>query len=523
MDHNWEPFGDSYKKAPDKATFYETGIQSLISTKDRLSLLTEAQLKSAAPFKWEHQTKGLPLSQALADFAQKNGSKKPTFDAMLWISQIVKICKEQGVLFNPDAPLNMSISIERGNLTVLKGSTLIVSSVPLLEETALAESNAAGKRSTRTESSSARSELSEMVEKEYLDIAINSIYIQAESGEFPQNLALLREFFIRNPNLDSLYLALENAHSGRPESLSSYVEHFINLLQDIQLSRESYPEQSNKDFENLNALIELLDEVDANYLRARVSEKEGRMSLFSPENDAFIEANRESIREAASDFYERLGLDPSKIGRDPEVFLEMAMRRERNILDWTDEAQEASAKYALYTDPKGSVGALGIQPETYLEALLLKHGLTDNGNYEANRLTAKTHGLIGAESDIVDQLSDPAIAIDIFTWILKEKVPPKNAPITIMLTRDGVKKPYKIPLQESYTFATGLDANKKPVGNITFSHDEMRLLTALARYQGSGLYLISKDKEVPLSGETITDTRQLVLNNRTTYCLAGLS
>lgn len=523
MEFNWKPFNDAYKKTPDKVAFYETGIQKLVSANDRLGLLTQTQLEATAPFKWDYAPKGPPLSQVLADFAQKNGSKKPTFDAMLWISHIVELCKRHNFTFDPDRPTNLSLSIEKGKLSLFKEGKALFPFTPLLEAEVLRATKDAGEEELKTESKRSLGELSEAVQGQYLGLALDSIYTQAETGEFPQDLDLFREFLIRESNLDSIYLGLQDAHKGRPENLSSYVEQFEALLQDVEKNRHLYPEQSNEDFENLNELISVLNEANAHYLRARVSEKEGSTSLFNPENDAFVDTNQEAIRETGSGLYELLGLDPSKIRRDPSVFLEMAMRRERNILDWKDEAQSASAKSGVYTDPTGSIGTLGIQPQTYLKALLLKHGIPYEDSYEVNRSKAKNRGLIDKESDIAYQLDDPAVAIDIFSWILKKEVSPKNEPIEIILNHGEGKKPYKLPLQETYTFATGLDANKKPVGSISFTHDEMRLLEALAKYQGDGLYLMSKDKEVPVEQDTILDTRQLVLNNRTTYCLAGLS
>lgn len=537
MEFNWKPFNEAYKKTADKATFYETGAQDLAmkaaeksrlqgeTIQDRLGLLTEAQLQKAAPFAWTHESKGITLSQALADFAQKNGSKNPTFDAMIWISRLSKLCKAQQFPFDPDEAVNMSLTLENGNLTLFNGSAPILSGVPLFEAISLRKSNEAGRETVKKGSDTERQDLSETIGEEYLADLLYSTYTDAQAGEFPEGLAPIRELLVQNPSLDTVYLALQESHQGQKSSLRDYVGSFVATLENLERNREAYPERSRADLENLRVVIEVLEEVELNYLRAKVSEKEGRKELSNAENDAFIETNRESIRETADGMYELLGLDPSKIRRNPAVFLEMAIRRERNILDWKDTAQAMSAEYLLYTNPKGSIGALGIQPKTYLEALLLKNGMRVSRDYTANRLIAKSEGLIGpAESDIEDALNDPTVAIDIFPWILKKEVQKKDEPIEIILNKDGIgKKPYKLPIQETYTFASNLNKDKKPQGSVTFTHDEMRLLEALAKYQGDGLYLSSKDSEVPVDGENITDTRQLVLNNRTTYCLAGLT
>lgn len=101
--------------------------------------------------------------------------------------------------------------------------------------------------------------------------------------------------------------------------------------------------------------------------------------------------------------------------------------------------------------------------------------------------------------------------------MLKTFVPPPEEPIQIGLNRRDEKGvvQYELEPAEEYLFKT------RSGESISYTHDELRLLTAVGRYQGSRLRLFSPDLDAPVdaTARRITKTDDLILNNEITFTL----
>lgn len=231
-------------------------------------------------------------------------------------------------------------------------------------------------------------------------------------------------------------------------------------------------------------------------------------NFFDAQINKVIESLQPNIELVASGFYQRLGLDQSKISRSSSQFIELALRRELSNHDWKDALQEMVSSY-LYTMPDASIGPFEIRPNTYLRALLLKNNLVAGDDYDDNLDLAVSRKLVGGGDHLLDKICKSDTALLAFEDILKMYIPPKNESIAILLEKNGESVKYHLPLVDSYVFSN------QQGQKVSYSHEEMRLMAALAKYQGKGLRFLSPDNVVRVDDKSkeIVLNDKLVLNN----------
>lgn len=234
-----------------------------------------------------------------------------------------------------------------------------------------------------------------------------------------------------------------------------------------------------------------------------------RPEYYSEEVNEVIAKCLDFIEGRGEGIYQRLGLDSDKISRPGARFIETSMRRELSINDSLDSIQ-AWWSENINTLEDSSIGPFEIRPATYAAALVGEQGYISTGDYEADLKWLMKRGLVYDEDAFLRQLQDPEHAIIAFETILKMYMPEKNQPVRILVQRGDRLMSYKIPLGDSYTFST------KEGDKIVYTNDEMRLMAALAKYQGVGLRFLSPDAEVQVDedNEEIILNQDYVLNNR---------
>lgn len=303
---------------------------------------------------------------------------------------------------------------------------------------------------------------------------------------------------------DELYLALEDAFCQSKETdfrvfLQGIIFDLKGIVGRIEGDRQKKMEQ----------FISRLTEVDKKYC-----EKTGH--YYRKEIDKYIKDLKTEghIQRQSEGFYTRLGLDQNTIKRTPELFTELAVRRELSNVDWTDKIQEFTSTHVAILEDC-SIGPLEIKPSTYIKALLLKNGLQYTNDFDRNVNVAIKNGIISRKDQIAYRLKHPEYSLQAFEDILAMCMPKKGEPVRILLNKGGNLKSYLVPIRESYTFST------RDGGHINVSYEELRLMAAVAGYQGKGLRFLSPDEEVKVYGNEIVLEEKLVLNNVVTdICLA---
>lgn len=257
----------------------------------------------------------------------------------------------------------------------------------------------------------------------------------------------------------------------------------------LPLSKVARPESLNK--------IERIDRQVA--LKAENLPK----SFFDDQINKAVDGLKPNIEVVANGFYQRLGLDHGKISRSASQFMELALRRELSNHDWKDALQEMVSSY-LYTMPDASIGPFEIRPSTYLKALLLKNNLVAGDDYDDNLDLAVSRKLVGGGDHLLDRISKSDTSLSAFEDILRMYIPPKNESIAIFLQKKGEYVQYRLPLVDSYVFSN------QQGQKVSYTHEEMRLMAGLARYQGKGLRFLSPDNVVRVDDKS----REIVLNDK---------
>lgn len=300
---------------------------------------------------------------------------------------------------------------------------------------------------------------------------------------------------------DELYLSLYDAF------LESSEHRFDNYLFGIGWEMQKISEQSGN--EKIAKFGETVEKIHSQYCKRNPK-------YYEPEIEEVIrQAKKTGIIEKKNEsFYSKLGIDGGKMQRPAELFTELALRRELANHDLKDELQEFTSEY-LTVLPDQSIGPLEIKPSTYLRALLVKSGLQVKKTYKENLETAIAEGVIQTEGQLIYRILNIGEAIHAFEDIMAMYMPAKNTAVKVFLNKGGALKEYTIPIRDRYTFST------REGRHINFSYEELRLMAALASYQGKGLRFLSPDKEVQVAGNEVVLEEKLVLNNVVTeICVA---
>lgn len=325
-------------------------------------------------------------------------------------------------------------------------------------------------------------------------------------GEFEKGIFVLGDIercaeIAEELSSDELYLSLYDAF------MESQENGFDNYLWGISFEMQKISEQSGN-----KKIAEFGRKVDNIYAHYCARNRE----FYKPEVEKIIKQAKKTgvVGKEGGNFYSRLGLDGDKMKRPAELFMELALRRELANNDWKDEVQEFTSEH-LSVLPDQSIGPLEIKPGTYLCALLVKSGLQVKKTFKENLETAIAEGVIQTEQQLIYRILNTSTAIQAFEDIMEMYMPDKNSAVNVLLNKNGTLKKYTIPIRDRYTFST------KEGGRINFSHEELRLMAALASYQGGGLRFLSPDKEIQVSGNEVVLEERLVLNNTVTeICVA---
>jgi hypothetical protein len=300
---------------------------------------------------------------------------------------------------------------------------------------------------------------------------------------------------------DELYMSLYDAFSKTNNSqFSTYLYGLIFELEAFNKLEKT---------EKIGELIGKIKEIRGDYC-------ERTPKYYDPEVEKYIKEMKEDgvIRKKGEGFYERVGLSEEKMSRPAELFIELAMRREFSIHDWVDDVQETMSKHFTVL-PHRSIGPLEIQPHTYLKALLLKNGLESKGDYEKDMEMALAEDILQTERQLIYRILNKPTAMDAFEDILAMYMTRPGEAVEVLLNKNGDLRKYKIPLKAHYTFST------KDGGQLRISHDDLRLMAALAKYQGKGLRFLSPDEQIAVNGNEVVLEERLVLNNVVTeICIA---
>ena len=252
---------------------------------------------------------------------------------------------------------------------------------------------------------------------------------------------------------------------------------------------------------------------------------------YSLDIDSKISEIHSNIKGYAKGFYKRLGLNGKRINKSAYVLIESSIRRELSNHDWTDKVQELGYEFIdikgkqldhmlLGIDPTDerlidspfkdtSIGPMEIRPNTYLNALLHKNGISYKEKTFSQKLKlAIKNKIIKSEQEILNTLIHPHKSLKAFEDILFLYIPPKEAAISVLLNKNGKLQEFKIKKQTHYTFSNKNGTTK------SITHEELRLMEGIAKYRGIGLRFLTPDDEISVSntGEIIL-TDNLKLNN----------
>lgn len=516
MPSPWKEFSDAYRKNTPENFYNKVGgdIVRAKTDQERLGLLTPERVQSAK-WEWSHPSTE-PLSASLARFAKSLGSRHPTFDAILILEQLHRLSKAQGYAFNADEPVGVRLQVENGNIHLFESSQERVQG-PLIVLQELTQAHTEARTQTTETAHKEQTELGVEMRKGQLPGLLSQVFTDTENMKFSPAIREIRNYFgAQKPSSEEFYEALMIHYSagdtGQP-TFSDYIDGFLSLLGELEASPESYDQEESVDrldVENVQYVQDALEKIQDRFCQ-------DRQKYYRPDIDALVAQIHPEIEEQARDFYKNMGLDARQIHQPPAVFLEFALRREQVRREWTDDVQDALSMTPLNGD-EDSIGPFQVNPATYWRVLLMEKGITPapSGPYEAhgNRLLALSHGLT-THTETAKTLMDPNKALAAYQSILRMYIPPRGQAITVALDKKDGRgiQDYEIPLAASYSF------KDKKGERVVFTHEEMRLAEAVARYQGTSLRFLSKDTEVPTEGNLISQTENTILNNEVTLVL----
>ena len=340
---------------------------------------------------------------------------------------------------------------------------------------------------------------------------------------FPAETTKIAEALMEGlANQDSLYLALQD-NFRHQKKYKEFPKYLVALREGIAAAIAASPDTSQQDIDNLNSIKDSIRIIERQCQGGSSEE-----NLFTKKIEKYVGARDHDLDIASANLYQTLGLDPDQIRRDPRVFLELGIRREfagalkGSAWTWkgfksraSESGQAIAFGLELEKGEKYSLGPIQIRPGAYLSMILERSGvpLIKDKEYtydECVELATQHNVTIPDKEELTQIFINPESVPALFAEMLAFNIPKPGEPIRITLDlKDGKgNQRYELPLQSTYTFLTNEGQE------ITYTHDEMRLMEGLGNYQAGGLRLGSKDSEVPIEEGLIASTKTLILNNR---------